>query len=142
MDLLSFLVSALEFVVTFAKVVAMVAFAACIGMIIKRLPMRIRNFVSAVAAALFIFAVFKALCAHQFALFALKTYIILYALSAVTSITLAFLTLIATFTTRDAFILYTNFDSLPKTNVGIQKQYKQKITFTSFFLNTSPIMLQ
>lgn len=142
MDLLSFLVSALEFVVTFAKVVAMAAFVVCIGIIIKRLPTRIRKFVSAVAATLFIFAFFKALSAHHFALFAFKTSIVFYAVTAVTSITLAFLTFVAAFSTNDGFIFYTNFNSLPKSDIGFQKQYKQKTVFSSCFLNISPVMLQ
>lgn len=90
-------VDALGFIIGFAKILVVALAAICIGMLIKLLPKRIRGIVSAATGALFIIAVLKEVAAQQFVFLIFRSYIMLYMLTGIFSVTISFCVFVAAY---------------------------------------------
>lgn len=142
MDLLSFVVNAFGCVVSFAKVVALAVVAVCFGALLKRLPSRVRNIISALATAFVVVAIFRSAYMQTIAMMAFKAWFLWLIISKMSVMSLTFIVLLASFTILKSDCNQVNFRISPR-----RDKYREKLRFEnsflrkSFFLETSPVQL-
>ncbi len=141
-DLLSFVVSILEFVVTFAVVVAASVLIIIVGFAIKALPPRIRRVVSRLAATIFLLTILRGLLVSHFTPIAINTAIIFYTQYAVSLIAIVCVFIVSSFVKADNVKRVRKFSLPPSRQVTYFKHKMQEAFAGASFFTLSPVLLQ
>ncbi len=96
LDFLSFLTLVIEYIVGIAKIVAVLAVFICTFMSLKCLPERMRRVIASFAQVVLFVAIFRA-AVQQISLFAVRSYILIYAIANIAIFTLMLCNFIATY---------------------------------------------
>lgn len=144
LDLLSFLVSALELFVHVAEVFGFFALLLLASPLIKRLPIRIRTILSVCVSVFFLISIFRMLFEDYVFATALKSSLILYFVSQVTVFAISFIAHVVTFSSPSLFTATRRLHPELCVDMRIRKRDNdvEKTVVSSSFLKISPIILQ
>ncbi len=141
-DLLSFVVSVLDFVVSFAGIVAISVLIILMGFVVKALPPRIRRVVSSIATTIFLLTILRGLLLHHVAPLAIKTAIAFYTQFAVSIIAVVCFGIVSSFKKADKLQGVKRLDIPPSRQVTYVKRKMQEVYASASFFTLSPVLLQ
>lgn len=144
LDLLSFLVSALELFVQVAEVFGFFALLLLASPLIKKLPVRVRTVLSVFASAFFLISIFRMLFEDYMFATALKSSLIVYFISQVMFFAIALIAHIMTFRTIAVFFAVGRLRPKLIADVRMRKRCNdiEKNIVSSSYLKISPVILQ
>lgn len=144
LDLLSFLVSALELFVQAAEVFGFFALLLLASPLIKRLPVRIRTILSVFVSVFFLISLIRLLFEDYVFVQAFKSSLLIYLVSQVTFLAIAFISHIVTFSSPSLFRAVHRLRPELCADVRIRKRCDDalKTVISSSFLKISPVILQ
>lgn len=144
LDLLSFLVSALELFVQAAEVFGFFALILLASPLIKKLPVRIRTILSVCASVFFMISLFRMLFEDYMFATAFRSSLLIYLVSQVTVIAIAFIAHVVTFSSPSLFTATRRLRPELCVDLRIRKRCDdvEKTVVSSSFLKISPVILQ
>ncbi len=144
LDLLSFLVSALELFVRVAEVFGFFALLLIASPLIKKLPVRMRTILSAFVSAFFLISMFRMLFEDYVFAVALRRSLIIYFVDQVAFFAVAFISHVMTFRSLAFFRATNRWGTRTYTDIRMRKRCcdVEKTVVSSSYLKISPVILQ